>query len=162
MWIAIRQFDGALVAGQRKKYMPGDAVPEASGWQNPKAWRQWITQVPDAEVVNGRWTRYEEVMLRGAKPAAKPEIAPAPPTPQAQPTTIIEPTGSTPESATAQSSPPGLQQTPSQTASAVSADEPTEPPSEAPSPAASSEQAVADQQTDGEKPRRRRRGAITS
>lgn len=162
MWIAIRQFDGALVAGQRRKYMPGDAVPEASGWRNPKAWRQWITQVPDSEVVNGRWTRYEEVMLRGAKLAAKPETPPEPPTPHAQPMTIIEPAGSTPELAAAQSSPPELQQTPSQTASVASAGEPTEPPSEAPSPAASSEQAVADQQTEGEKPRRRRRGAITS
>lgn len=146
MWVAIRQFDGALVAGQRKKYMPGDAVPEAAKWRNPTMWRQWITQVPDTEVVNGRWIRYEEVMLRGAKPTAKS-------TPPAHPGTTVE----RDEPAASHAAQSELQQQSTQTACTAPADD-----SAATSTDAAASPEPVGQQADGEKPRRRRRGAVTS
>lgn len=91
MWVAIRKIAGK----EGREYLPGDAVPEATTWRNPRIWTRWIKDVPDAEVVNGRWTRYEEVMLRGAKPAAKPATPPAQPVqptpPPAPPAAPVEP-----------------------------------------------------------------------
>jgi len=86
MWVAIR-----AVTGKEGVYSPGDAVPEAVRWRNPRIWTRWIKEVPDSEVVGGRWTRYEAVMLRGAKPAAKPTTPPPQPAPPVAPVAPVEP-----------------------------------------------------------------------
>lgn len=104
MWIAIKQFNGALVAGQRRRYLPGDAVPEASGWRNPEMWRQWILEVPDCEVVDGRWINFERHASRvKARPekAAPPVVVPvaAPPVQPAVVTQFAPPVESVPPDA---------------------------------------------------------------
>lgn len=72
----------AYVALKRwKGREPGEAVPEAAGWKNPKPWVDfgWVKEVPDAEIKNGRWVNF---VPPGGRKAPAP---PAPPKPEPKP-----------------------------------------------------------------------------
>ena len=63
-YVALRQQPGPN-GGVRR---PGDHMPEADAWPNPKLWvsRGYVRWVSDADVVDGRWRGFEEFARSGA------------------------------------------------------------------------------------------------
>jgi len=83
-YIALKTFDGP--GGVKRR--PGDIVPEASTWKNPKPWENsgHVKFVSDAEIKGGRWMHYESFAGAGAirAPVLEPRLAkmPEPPEPE--------------------------------------------------------------------------------
>lgn len=88
-YISLRQQPGPNGTVRR----PGDHMPEADAWPNPKLWvdRGHVRWVPDADVADGRWRDFEEFAKSGAGGRALKALveakgaAPAKPPPDARP-----------------------------------------------------------------------------